>query len=182
MTTLILHGIGGHAGIHWQKWLKDQLESQNFGVLMPSLPNANHPDRKIWLEQVQRLTSGINLAELIIVGHSAGVTTALDFIEQAKFKVTGLVSVAGIAKDYGSELNGEFLRAKPIDFNKVLENLNWAEVVYGGNDPYVSQTALRYVAGNLQVNPTIIHNGGHLNTEAGYTQFPRLLKVISRHI
>jgi predicted alpha/beta hydrolase family esterase len=32
---------------------------------------------------------------------------------------------------------------------------------------------------NLNIEPTIIENGGHLNTKAGFTKFEELLKVIT---
>lgn len=53
MTVLILHGVYGFPGIHWQQWLHDQLSAQGHLVIMPALPNADHPDRTEWLEAVQ---------------------------------------------------------------------------------------------------------------------------------
>ncbi len=177
-TVLIIHGIGGHAGIHWQQWLHDQLQAKGYRVLMPELPNADHPDRNTWIEVIQKEIADINTQDLIIVGHSLGVTTALDLIEDTA--VAGLVSVAGFAEAYGAELNEYFLQEKHIDFSKVAKNLQWSSVVYGNDDPYVAQEALKYVASSLEVKPIVIDGGGHLNTDTGFTAFPTLLEIIEK--
>jgi predicted alpha/beta hydrolase family esterase len=180
-TVLILHGIGGHAGIHWQQWLHDELEKLGYEILIPDLPNPDHPDRQTWLAAVKDILTSVDPNELIIVGHSLGATTALDYIDQADGKINGFVSVSGFAEDYGAELNSYFLREKSIDFNKVRSNLNWSAVIYGDNDPVVSKYALQQVAEGLKVEPVIIPNGGHLNTEAGYKKLPEVLEITKAH-
>lgn len=177
-TLLILHGIGGHAGIHWQQWLRDELKKRDYQVIMPNLSNSDRPDRQQWLSEIKQAVKDIDTSSLIIVGHSLGVTSALDFIEQSPTPVAGLVSVSGFAIDYGAELNSYFLKEKTINFGKVHERLSQAVVFYGDDDPYVTQEALKHLGDALDVKPTIIHGGGHLNTERGYTTFPQLLETI----
>jgi len=145
---------------------------------MPQLSETNHPDRQQWLKEVQQALVGVDPAHLVIVGHSLGVTTALDFLEQSQDEVHGLVSVSGFAMDYGLELNSYFLREKDIDLEVVKQHLDAAVVLYGDNDPYVTQEALRQLADGLGVEPIVIAKGGHLNTEAGFTTFPRLLEAV----
>lgn len=178
-TVLILHGIGGHAGIHWQQWLHDELQKQGFKVIMPNLSNSGHPSRKEWLAEIAQSVQGVDTKDLVIVGHSLGVTSALDFIEQSSTPIKALVSVSGFAIDYGLELNSYFLQEKSIDFSRVKPQLGKAVVFYADDDPYVTQEALKQLADELNVQAAIIHSGGHLNTERGYTEFPELLtKVI----
>jgi predicted alpha/beta hydrolase family esterase len=177
-TVLIIHGIGGHAGIHWQQWLHDQLVAQGHQVLMPDLPEPDHPDRKTWLAEIKKTLNGVNLGQLTIVSHSLGAVTALDFIEQASGQINRLLSVAGFAKDYGAEMNSYFLSERLIDFENVTEKLRWAAVIYSDKDPYVPQAALRYMADSLGVQPIIIPGGGHLNSDAGFTEFPQLLEML----
>lgn len=177
-TALIIHGIGGYAGIHWQQWLYDELQEKGYRVLMPDLPNPDHPDRQTWLREITKSLQGIELKELVIIGHSLGATTALDFLELADGQVNELIVVSGFAKNYGAELNEYFLAERSIDFEKVKSHLDKVVVVYGDDDPYVAQDALRYVADSLSVEPIIIPNGGHLNTEAGFTEFPQLIGLL----
>ncbi len=180
MKAIILHGIGGHAGVHWQGWLHDQLQSEGFEVLMPDLPEPDHPDRKVWLDTIKELLNDVELGDLLIIAHSLGVTSALDFIEQTTGSVQGLVSVSGFSDDYGAELNSYFLKKKSVDFLKIRPKLKWSAVFYGDNDPYVTQEALQNLTKSLEVIPVIIAGGGHLNTEAGFTEFPQLLTIIKR--
>jgi len=154
----------------------DELARSGHEAVMPDLPDADHPDRKAWLETVRQAVKNIDSAELVIVGHSLGVVTALDLIEQMPVKA--LISVAGFAADYGRELNSYFLNEKKIDFGKINKNLGKKFVIYADNDPYVPRAALEDLAVKLGVEPEVIANGGHFNTEAGYTTFPRLLEMI----
>lgn len=180
MTFLLLHAIGSHAGAHWQQWLHDELIADGHVVIMPNLPEADHPDRQIWLDTVKEITEELDLSDLVIIGHSLGATTALDFIEQSTSPVKAFISVAGFGVDYGAELNSYFLAKRNINFDKVNAHLQKAIVIYGDNDPYVAPEALRHLATALKVEPMVIKNGKHLNTEAGYTEFPELLKISKR--
>ncbi len=180
MPVLILHGIKGYAGIHWQQWLHDELVKKGYQVVMPNLPKANHPDRADWLKAVLKAVSRIDFANLIIVGHSLGVLTALDLIEQAEKPVKALISVSGFSQDYGAELNSYFLKLKEINFKKVNKKIGESSVLFGDDDPYVPQKTLKLLARKLRVKPIIFSKGGHLNSEAGYTTFPKLLKIVER--
>lgn len=180
MKILILHGIGGQAGIHWQKWFHDQLVEGGNEVIMPDLPDSRKPDRKKWLKAAEESIKDVDLKNLVIVGHSLGVTTALDLIENMSVKA--LISVSGFSDDYGAELNSYFLGEKKMDLEKVKRNLDQAFIIFGDDDPYVPQKYLESLADELGVDPEIIPRGGHLNTDSGFTNFPRLLEIIQNEI
>lgn len=178
MDVLILHGIGGHPGIHWQQWLHDELAARAHRVAMPALPNSDRPDRDEWLATTRNIAGELDLDGLTIIAHSLGVVTALDFIEQSPRPVRALVSVSGFGGDYGAELNSYFMATKSADFATIRAKLGSATVFYGDNDPYVSAEALAQLADELRVEPHVVPGGGHLNTEAGYERFPALLDVV----
>ena len=181
MHILIPHGIEGHAGIHWQGWLKKELENNKHTVYMPELPDSNHPKRFEWLHAINQEMKNVPLSKLIIVAHSLSVASALDFIEQADAKVLGLISVSGFCEDYGAELNSYFMKEKDIQFSEVNKHLANAHVLFGDNDPYVPQETLTSLGEWLGVQPEIIKEGGHLNTDSGFSTFPRLLEIIEEH-
>ncbi len=179
MTILILHAIGGHAGDHWEQWLNDELTKLGHKVIMPQLPNSKHPDRQTWDRAVAAAADGVDPSELVIVGHSLGVPTALDYIERLHQPIRGFVSVAGWAYDIGTELNSYYMRERTIDFDKVRPNILHAVVFYSDDDPYLTQQCLKDLATELRVDPIVIPKGGHLNTDAGYTTFPELLDKVT---
>lgn len=178
MKILILHGIEGKAGDHWEQWLHNQLVAAGHTVIMPTLPQSDHPDREAWLAAIKQSLDGVAVSDLVIVGHSLGVPAALDFIETVSDKVKALISVSGFAYDYGSDLNNDYLSKKEIDFAKVHEHLGESFVFYSDNDPYVPQEVLHNLAEKLGVTAIVIPNGGHLNTSTGFTTFPALLEKI----
>lgn len=177
-TVLMLHGIGGYAGIHWQKWLYEELEKRNYQVLMPNLPEADHPDRNEWLRVARDSVKDIDFSELVIVGHSLGVTTALDLVLSGNKKIKGLISVSGFHRDYGAGLNSYFLKEKEIDLVKIMELVESIVIFYGDDDPYVPQDVLKELAYGLGVEPIVINKGGHLNSDSGFVTFPEILENI----
>lgn len=180
MTVLILHGIEGFAGIHWQRWLHDELKARDYKVSMPTLPDTNHPTNKQWRDAITSLIRNEDLAKLILVAHSMGVPAALEVIQHLKEKIAGFISVGGFYTDYGADLNSYFMSECRIDISKTKKNINKSFVIYGDDDPYVPQQTLKELADSLGVKPIVIKKGGHLNTDAGYTEFPLLLELISR--
>lgn len=178
MRILILHDKDGYAGVDWGEWLHDELQKQGYIVTTPILTDSNYPNRNWWSKEIQQITLNFDTKDLIVVGHSLGVISALDFIEQSIVPVKALISVSGFSADYGAEQYSAFLRQKNLDFARIRANLGQSVVIYGDDDPYVPVEALRQLAQDLAVKPIVIADGGHLNTERGYTTFPLLLDII----
>ncbi|MCL4415944.1 MAG: alpha/beta fold hydrolase [Actinobacteria bacterium] len=178
MVVLILHGIEGYPGIHWQKWLQKDLTKRGYEVIMPALPDSDNPSRNKWLKTVRKVLKKVSSENLIIVAHSLGVISALDFLEKTKEPIKALISVSGFSENYGSKLNDYFLKEKKINFKKITEKVGESFVIYGDNDPYVPQEALKKLAEELNVEPFIIAKAGHINSDAGYDDFPMLVRII----
>ena len=179
-SIVILHGIAASPGAHWQQWLANDLAAEGHVSYLVDLPNSSNPNRIDWLDHICIYAGCLEPEKLIIVGHSLGVVTALDYIERASGKVRGLVAVAGFAHNYGSELNERFLASGAVDFAKVRNRLADASVVFGTDDPYVPQGELTRLATDLGVEPHVIGGAGHLNAESGYAQFPYVRDEVLR--
>lgn len=179
MKILILHGIQGHAGKHWMGWLADGLIKIGHEVIMPTLPNADQPDREQWLQSVKELLKEVDPEELVIITHSLGAATAMDYIEVLNKPIRALIAVAGFYYAYGAELNDYFMKVKKLDMHKVKANIQNSYVIYGDNDPYVPQKALLDLALALDADTEVIENGGHINTEAGFTKLPLVLDILA---
>ena len=49
---------------------------------------------------------------------------------------------------------------------------------YTKNDPYVSYEAEKKFADTVATQQIVIVDGGHLNSESGYREFPELLEFV----
>ncbi|OGK19149.1 hypothetical protein A3G67_02655 [Candidatus Roizmanbacteria bacterium RIFCSPLOWO2_12_FULL_40_12] len=179
MTVLILHGIMGKAGENWGQWLHDECIKLGCNVLMPNLPNSDHPDRKEWFKVISELLEDVK-DDIVLVGHSLAVTSLLDYCESSDKKIRALVSVSGFYEPYGMELNEYFLKEKNADLNKVKKIVRSFYAIYGDDDPYVPQEVLKKTANDLGVEPVVVKNGGHINKSAGFTELPQVLDFISK--
>jgi predicted alpha/beta hydrolase family esterase len=177
-TVLILHGISGNSQENWFPWLKQELELRDYKVICPDLPKTNHPDRQTWIKTVNTLLKDVDHSQLIIVAHSLGTPTALDYIEQSDQTINSLISAAGFFEDYGMELNSYFMAEKKIDIDNIRQKIEHIHILYGDDDPYVPQQTLNNLAQEFEVEPTIFPNGGHLSARAGFTKFPEILNII----
>lgn len=178
MKFLIIHGIGGHAGIHWQGWLASELTKLGQEVIMPEMPEPNNPNRQEWLDKPMQVTEDTDFSKLVIIGHSLGVPAGLDLVLENNQVIAGLVSVSGFIDPYGAELNEDYLKQRNIDIVQAKSLISKKIVAYADNDPYVPQVELKKVANGFDVEPVIIPGGEHLNTDSGYTTFPELLNEI----
>jgi uncharacterized protein len=171
--------VFGQAGKYWMQWLHDELVKLDIEVMMPNLANAEDPSVEEWRSAIQNLIKDINPAELIIIGHSLGVPAALNVIQDLQTPLNTLISVAGFYKDYGLEINTEYLQACTIDIQKAAENINHKYVIYSDNDPYVPQAELKARASELKGETVIVPNGGHFNADTEYTrEFPLLINIV----
>lgn len=66
-------------------------------------------------------------------------------------------------------------------FNNLEDTKNYANKIicyYSKNDPYVKYENEKQFADAVADEQIIIDDGGHLNSESGYTEFEELLKYI----
>lgn len=64
------------------------------------------------------------------------------------------------------------------DLEEVKELAEEIVCFYSKNDPYVKYDTEKKFANTIATKEIIIDNGGHLNSESGYTEFKELLEFI----
>lgn len=183
-NALILHGAGNDSSGNWFPWLKKELESREYKVWVPDLPNTDHPKIEEWLSAVK----GWNLDDdSIIIGHSCGGTLILRILENlpAGQKIKKAILVAA-PLDKGSIekywILKENLAGGSYDFEKIKNSADEFVLIYSENDPY--DCGLRHgelleskLEGRLIVKP----EEGHFNLERGerYKQFPEIVEYLN---
>ncbi len=177
-TFFIFHGTGGTPEGNWFPWLKAELQSQGHTVITPAFPDAEHPDLKTWmaqLEREQRITG-----DAILIGHSLGGTLILRILETLKIAVHGCVLVAPVSEPMSNDFDplvATFID-HPFDWAKIRSNGGRMTILHSDNDPYVPLSHARTLADHTGASLNVIAGGKHLNRSAGFTTFPLLRDLI----
>ncbi len=180
MKVIIIHGAYGSPEENWIPWLKNELEELGYQVVVPQFPTPEGQELNRWLEILNKSIPEWN-EDIIFIGHSLGPVLILKKIEElekpikAAFLVSGFIGELGL-KEF-DPINASFFE-KGFNWSRIWQNCQKFFVYNSDNDPYVPLAKGEEIAKNLGVKLNIIHNAGHINAAAGYTQFPKLLEDI----
>ncbi len=180
MKTVILHGTKGSPDGNWFPWLKEQLETKAHDVYVPKLPTPENQSKTSWCKELDA-QAPIFDKDTILIGHSCGATYLLHILEVLKEPVAKSIFVSGFLDELGipeyDELNSTFIKH---DFNwkKIRENAGEIHILHGDNDPYVPLEQAHKLSKHLKAEVNIIKDGGHLNSESGFTELPQALNAI----
>ncbi|MDR0448962.1 MAG: alpha/beta hydrolase [Rickettsiales bacterium] len=173
---VILHGTCGSPDGNWFPWLAARAEADGHRVFIPKLPSPEGQSLENWKKALPPIGP-----DTILVGHSCGATFLLHILESLDAPAAGSILVSGFVDKLGNEffdnLNETFTNHK-FDWEKIRRNAGQVAIFHGDNDPYVPLAAAQKVADGLGAPLTIVPNGGHLNSESGYTQFTEILEAI----
>jgi predicted alpha/beta hydrolase family esterase len=179
--ALIFHGTHGSPQGNWFPWLKEHLIIQGWDVVIPSLPTPEDQSLESWITALN--TQVTNLSDInMVIGHSLGATFILRLIERNLINPSQILLVSTVINFIQNEeydrLNKSFID-HPFDWKKIKATpANWA-LLHGDNDPYVQLNQPQEVAENLNISLNLIKGGGHINADAGYTEFPEILDFIN---
>lgn len=74
----ILHGLGASPSDNWFPWLKQQLNSKGYRVIVPEFPNTFLPKITEWLAVLKKTVE--ENGEGVIIGHSLGGVLAIRYL------------------------------------------------------------------------------------------------------
>lgn len=180
---LIIHGTEGSPEGNWFPWLKQKLSANGHTVSVPQFPTPGNQFLSSWIDTARTVLQTEEPGNTILIGHSTGAVAVLHLAELADKPYRAIYSICPFTCNLGIEkydrLNETFINHS-LDWEKVKQGaLEW-QVFAGDNDPYVPLSRSQQVAQHLQCPIKIIPDGGHLNAESGYKQFPELLESILR--
>ncbi|MCL2749360.1 MAG: alpha/beta hydrolase [Alphaproteobacteria bacterium] len=178
--VVILHGTGGSPEGNWFPWLKKQLESAGYNVYIPRLPTPEGQSVENWNKALNEQVPPIS-KNTILIGHSCGATFLLHILEALKEPITQSIFVSGfidkLGNDFFDNLNETFV-SNEFNWGTIKKNAGKITLFHGDYDPYIPMSAAKKLAEKLDTPLTIIPNGGHLNAEFGYTEFPQILEML----
>lgn len=179
---LLLHGSFGSPFSNWIPYLRNNLEKNKRIVYTPDFPTGvGYQNYENWSNLLKiYVKSNLINDETIIFAHSIAPVFICKFLVENKIKVKRLVLVCGfnnyfgIDKDYDA-VNGSMYFNNLKDIKKYCDDII---CFYSDNDPYVKFEAEKEFANTITDKQILIPNGGHLNSESGYTEFKELLQYI----
>lgn len=180
MNAFIIHGSFGGPEENWFPWLKAELEKLGHKVFVPTFPTPEGQSLENWLSAFEEYRQYLE-GESIFVGHSLGPAFILNVLEQLEKPVKACFFAAGFVGKLENpkfdELNKSFAE-REFDWGKIKENCPSFFVFQSDNDPFVSKEKGEELAGRLGTELIMVKEAGHFNDNAGFTEFPLLLKKI----
>src|SRR3989338_6321554 len=142
----IIHGWEGYPEEGWFPWLKKELETLGFDVVVPQLPNPDEPRINNWIPKLKETVGNPN-EQTYFVGHSMGCQAIARYLEglPENIMVGGAVFVAGFFKRLTNLEDDDIVRSvykewltTPLNLEKVKIHLKKSVAIFPDNDPYVS--------------------------------------------
>jgi len=179
-TVFLFHGTGGNSRENWFPWLSTELRQRNFLPVVPDFPHPDQPVLAEWLDSFSRYADSVD-ERTIFVGHSLGGTFALRLLEQQQFPIRACLLVASVWDIMGNAFDAivQTFTRDPYHWETLRKRAGHFSVLHSENDPYIRLSQAEELARHLGVDVTLIRGGGHLNAQAGFTQFPLLLEQIT---
>ncbi len=182
---IIAHGWGNKPTDIWFPWAKKTFEAKGYQVIIPQLPDSDHPKIGTWIPALKAAAGEVN-EETVMIGFSMGGQTIMRFLEGLpEGKMIGkVIFVAG----FGPYLKGlepeeepiwKPWKESPIDYEKVRSKASSFSAFFSDNDPWVKlEENSRLFKEKFDAKIIIKHNMSHFNEAANVTELPDLLKLI----
>lgn len=169
--VLLLHGWGGSDYPHWQSWLAGEI-ARDYGTLsFPLLESPHYPQKKQWMHQVKQILH--TFMPDTVICHSMACTLWFHLCNEGEIlPVKRLLLVAP------PRLDLELATIKSFFPVSVPDDLHAEEAVLvtSTDDPYLNVDEANALRKALDIPMKTIENGGHINADSGYGQWPWVLK------
>ncbi len=172
--VFIIHGWDSFPGDAWLPWLKGELSSHGYDVIVPAMPTPLIPMIDAWVGHLREVVGDLRASD-IFVGHSVGCQAILRYLEpQSDASVAvPVVCVAGWFTLNGLETEDERQIARPwletpIDFATVKKVCNPLHVILSDDDPYVALDETKRIFETALGGHVLVQHGmGHFSIEHG---------------
>lgn len=175
---IIVHGSFGSKDGNWFPWLKEKLEEQGKQVEVPQMPvGVGKQNFENWSNVLDELDVNENTT---IIAHSIAPIFVCKYLITNKIRVKKLIFVCGFNNYLGIDTDFDAVN-KPMFIDNYYDVKKYCyDIVcyYSDNDPYVKYEIEKAFADSLTNKQHIVKNGGHINSESGYTEFKEILKEV----
>lgn len=178
----IIHGSFSSPFSNWIPYLRKEIANKELEVYTPDLPSGvGYQNYTNWANMMKEYVKlGLINENTTIFAHSIAPVFVCKFLINNKIKIKRLISVCGFNNYLG--INEEYDNVNKSmyldDLEEVKKYCNDIICYYSKNDPYVKYEVEKEFADTIADEQVVIEDGGHLNSESGYTEFKELLKWV----
>jgi predicted alpha/beta hydrolase family esterase len=204
MKFVILHGSFGNPKGNWFPWLRRELRNLEQEVIVPKFPiddyeKISNAGMKKAINEKQTLAAWLAVFEkevlpkiknepVTFIGHSLSPVFILHLVDKYNLEVDCAIFVSPFLKDLERSdlwqfglVNQTFYK-DDFNFEKLKQKIKKSFVIYSDNDPYVGKEWMLEFVEKINSDKILVENGGHLNSEAGFDEFPLVLKLCKKQI
>ena len=172
LTYFIIPGLGNSGPEHWQTYFEQS--GDNFKRILQE--DWDSPKCEDWIETIDKILSGHDLSNVVLIGHSLGCSAIAHWAAKYKKQIKGALLVAPSdleAPQYTFPTSG-FI---PIPLN----NINFKTIVVASaDDIWVSLDRAKFFADNWGSEFINIGNAGHINAASGHTNWREGLELLKK--
>jgi len=171
--VLLLHGWGGSDFPHWQSWLAGELAKDYGCVNFLRFSDVDEPKLDVWLREAKAALD--EFRPDIVICHSLANTLWFHLCQKEELReVEKLYLVAPPSMECDIKELQEFF---PIQTPQTLYAKE-ALLISSSNDPYMTEDEATKLQSELGIDMKVIQNGGHLNAQSGYGEWPWMLSEL----
>jgi uncharacterized protein len=167
---LIVPGYGNSGEGHWQTWIENELP----GAIRIQQQSWEQPQCNDWVQAIQDAVQQYDAASVVLICHSLGNIAVAHWAVRfpTKIKAALLVAPADIEHPY-AELGLQSFKPIPqhtLPFPSLL--------VASSNDHWITAERAEEMAHQWGSRFHLITEAGHINTDAGYGEWPEGLQLL----
>lgn len=177
---ILIHAWGESPESCWYPWLKQQLESKGYKVVVPAMPNTEEPQIDAWVSTLTKFAPDPN-EETVFIGHSIGCQAVLRYLEKlpATTKVGGVFFITP-----WTNLENLDEESIPVARPWLETPINWEvaklhspsfTAFFSDNDPWVPLSEEKVFQDKLGATSRMFKTAGHFDKQ---TEFPVLLHEV----
>jgi len=164
-----MHGWGGSPKETRFLRLKKELESRDYKVEVPEMPDTEHPKIDAWVSKLREIVGEVD-EKTYFVDHSIGCQTIMRYLESLpeNVKVGGVIFVAGwvnlilkeIEKEGVMEIAKPWLET-PLNWAKITKHTKNFIAIFSDDDQYVPLSDTKIFKEKLGAEIIVLKGKGH---------------------
>ncbi len=174
--TVVIPGWQGSGPGHWQTWLEGELRANGRETRRPEFADPDRPLLADWRAALRAAVADLPPDGYDVVAHSLGAVLWLHHVADPRdspLAARVLLVAPPSPHTEIAEIAGFF--PPPLDIDTVRRGADGTVLVAGDDDPYLPEGIAAAYGVPLKIATTVISGGGHVNTDAGYGEWPALL-------